>query len=115
MRKRLVGHYNQADVDMTPMLDVVFILLIFFIVTATFLNEHGLEMVKPPTHITNSQKIRSILVRIDAENAVFVQSKTGLRRIEPAQLLRTLRVKSSSMAGAHRSPSSRTQTAITVQ
>jgi len=39
---------DDADVDMTPMLDIVFIMLIFFIVTATFLDETGVDLTQPP-------------------------------------------------------------------
>ena len=46
-RRRLRFNRNcEADVDMTPMLDIVFILLIFFIVTAVFLDEEGLDFTK---------------------------------------------------------------------
>lgn len=38
---------QEADVDMTPMLDIVFILLIFFIVTTSFIKEEGLLVNKP--------------------------------------------------------------------
>jgi biopolymer transport protein ExbD len=38
---------DEAEVDMTPMLDIVFIMLIFFIVTATFINERGLDVTRP--------------------------------------------------------------------
>jgi len=38
---------DDSSVDMTPMLDIVFIMLIFFIVTATFLNETGLDFTQP--------------------------------------------------------------------
>ena len=39
---------EEAEVDMTPMLDIVFIMLIFFIVTATFLDERGVDLTQPP-------------------------------------------------------------------
>ena len=39
---------DDADVDMTPMLDIVFIMLIFFIVTAVFLDETGIDLTQPP-------------------------------------------------------------------
>jgi len=39
---------DDADVDMTPMLDIVFIMLIFFIVTANFLDETGVDLTQPP-------------------------------------------------------------------
>ena len=40
---------DENEIDMTPMLDVVFIMLIFFIVTASFVNESGLGVSRPPT------------------------------------------------------------------
>jgi biopolymer transport protein ExbD len=40
---------DESAIDMTPMLDVVFIMLIFFIVTASFVNESGLDVNRPPT------------------------------------------------------------------
>lgn len=39
---------DDSQIDLTPMLDVVFIMLIFFIVTATFVNEQGLSLNRPP-------------------------------------------------------------------
>jgi biopolymer transport protein ExbD len=40
---------EESNIDMTPMLDVVFIMLIFFIVNASFVNESGLDVNRPPT------------------------------------------------------------------
>ena len=40
---------DESAIDMTPMLDVVFIMLIFFIVTASFVNESGISVSRPPT------------------------------------------------------------------
>ncbi len=48
MRRRGRQAADEADVDMTPMLDIVFIMLIFFIVTATFLDETGVDLTQPP-------------------------------------------------------------------
>ena len=47
-RNRRNSQPDEADVDMTPMLDIVFIMLIFFIVTATFLDEDGIDLTQPP-------------------------------------------------------------------
>ena len=47
MRRLIRSSSQEAEVDITPLLDVVFILLIFFIVTATFLQETGIELVVP--------------------------------------------------------------------
>ena len=42
MRRRLRGNADETEVNITPLLDIVFIMLIFFIVTATFVSEQGL-------------------------------------------------------------------------
>ena len=47
MRKRATHQDTAADVNITPLLDIVFILLIFFIVTATFLREKGIDVRTP--------------------------------------------------------------------
>jgi biopolymer transport protein ExbD len=47
-RNRRRSNDDEADVDMTPMLDIVFIMLIFFIVTAVFLDETGIDLTQPP-------------------------------------------------------------------
>lgn len=47
MRKFSKGD-DEAEINMTPMLDIVFIMLIFFIVTASFARETGLDLNKPP-------------------------------------------------------------------
>ena len=47
MRKRATHANDEADVNITPLLDIVFILLIFFIVTATFLREQGIDVRTP--------------------------------------------------------------------
>ena len=47
MRKRHARQEEESAIDMTPMLDIVFIMLIFFIVTATFVKESGLDVTRP--------------------------------------------------------------------
>lgn len=47
-RSRRAQAADEGEVDMTPMLDIVFIMLIFFIVTATFLDETGIDLTQPP-------------------------------------------------------------------
>ncbi len=48
MRRRGSKPNDDAEVDMTPMLDIVFIMLIFFIVTAVFMDEKGVDLTQPP-------------------------------------------------------------------
>ena len=47
MRKHRHVIEDETDVDMTPMLDIVFIMLIFFIVTTSFIKEDGIEITRP--------------------------------------------------------------------
>ena len=61
-RRRSSGLSEEADVDLTPMLDVVFIMLIFFIVTASFIKEVGLDLNRPeggdaPQVVTENENI----------------------------------------------------------
>ena len=60
-----------ADIDLTPMLDVVFIMLIFFIVTAVFVKEPGLEVVRPETQILEREK-PTLLVAVSANDEIYV-------------------------------------------
>ncbi len=76
MRGRKQRPVEEAQVDLTPMLDVVFILLIFFIVTAVFLDEQALELEPPPPSNDNpSEPVPVILIRVDADNLVFVNNR----------------------------------------
>lgn len=60
-----------GTIDLTPMLDVVFIMLIFFIVTATFIKEPGVEVERPDA-TTARIKNAKILVAIDAEDKIWI-------------------------------------------
>lgn len=74
-RTRRSRRSDEAEVDMTPMLDIVFIMLIFFIVTATFLDEQGLDFAQPAESlIPPSPPTQAISIYVDAKNAVSVDS-----------------------------------------
>lgn len=76
MRGRSQKPVEETEVDLTPMLDVVFILLIFFIVTSTFIQEQALKLEPPPpSSDTPSEPVPTILVRIDADNLVTVNGR----------------------------------------
>ena len=84
MRRRSKHHDDQAEVNMTPMLDIVFILLIFFIVTATFLSEEGLDMRPPPDSDTPPDDTAPppIVVQVDDDNNIFVnRTRTDVDRV----------------------------------
>lgn len=48
--RKFAKQEEEAEVNMTPMLDIVFIMLIFFIVTASFVKESGIDVNKPPSN-----------------------------------------------------------------
>ena len=78
MRGRTSRPPQEADVDLTPMLDVVFILLIFFIVTSTFAREEAIGLDTPPTPTPPDQPIqeqRAILIFIDESNLISVNGR----------------------------------------
>lgn len=68
---------EQTDIDMTPMLDVVFILLIFFVVTASFVREAGIDINRPP--ISDEPPPDSqpavIMFRIAEDNTVWLEGR----------------------------------------
>jgi biopolymer transport protein ExbD len=70
---------EESSVDITPMLDVVFIMLIFFIVTATFVKESGIDVDKPAAATAIVQEKASILVAIDADNNIWINR----RQVDP--------------------------------
>jgi len=63
---------EETDIDITPMLDVVFIMLIFFIVTATFVKEPGKEVDKASAIYAESKKTANILIAIDSNDQVWI-------------------------------------------
>jgi biopolymer transport protein ExbD len=77
MRNFMQGNNEEEEssVDITPMLDVVFIMLIFFIVTATFVKESGIDVDKPSAATAIVQEKASILVAIDANNEVWINRR----------------------------------------
>lgn len=71
MRRRKNRGNDSADVNMTPMLDIVFILLIFFIVTAVFVKEPGVDVQRPLTE--TEERVRpTILVAVTADDEIWV-------------------------------------------
>jgi biopolymer transport protein ExbD len=68
---------DEAEISITPMLDIVFIMLIFFIVTTSFVKEKGLEVSRPsnaPPKETKQDK-GPIVVRIDSSSLISVKGR----------------------------------------
>ncbi len=70
---------DEAAIDLTPMLDVVFIMLIFFIVTAVFIREPGIDVIRPDTETDVRQNRIAILIAINEDNEIWIDN----REIEP--------------------------------
>ena len=74
-RKKLRTEESNLDPDMTPMLDIVFILLIFFIVTTSFVKEEGLEINRPKMNKPSSDNTPTIVVQISETGIVTFNGK----------------------------------------
>lgn len=74
--RRLQQSEEEEEIDLTPMLDVVFIMLIFFIVTATFVKEIGLDVNSPDKNqnIKDADK-KSIVVRVTNRDRIMIRGR----------------------------------------
>jgi len=62
---------GEAHVDMTPMLDIIFIMLIFFIVTTSFVKENGFAVKKSVDNASANNKSNNIGIHIDEHNIIY--------------------------------------------
>jgi biopolymer transport protein ExbD len=84
MRKNLLTNEDddESEVNLTPMLDVVFIMLIFFIVTASFVKEAGIDVNRPDAATAERKEKGNILVAITADNQIWIDR----RMVDPRAL-----------------------------
>lgn len=75
MRKHSRKNQEEAAIDMTPMLDIVFIMLIFFIVTASFLKEAGIEVNRPDGATGEPQDKANIMIAVTAEDEIWMEKR----------------------------------------
>ncbi|MBV7298112.1 ExbD/TolR family protein [Enterovibrio paralichthyis] len=74
---------EDAQVDLTSMLDIVFIMLIFFIVTSSFVRESGVDVNRPAASNTSMQAATSIYVAITDSNDIYIdKARIDVERIE---------------------------------
>ena len=77
MRRRVARHTEEAEINITPMLDVVFIMLIFFIVTTSFVKEIGIDVNRPSNAPPTEKKISEVIaIRIDELGQITVQNRS---------------------------------------
>ena len=80
-----------AEIDLTPMLDVVFIMLIFFIVVASFIKEAGVEVNRPDDNQPdNPEDSTSILVEVASDNQIWMENRCVDIRAVRANIQRLL-------------------------
>ena len=72
---RFSGREEKSEINLTPMLDVVFIMLIFFIVTATFIKEPGTDILRPEALTAEVKPTVGVLVGINAANEIWIDKK----------------------------------------
>ena len=82
MRRRRRRQEEEDQVNLTPMLDVVFIMLIFFIVTASFVKEAGIDISRPPAATAERKERGNILIAITENDQIWIDR----RQVDPRAL-----------------------------
>ena len=76
MRKRkLLAPEDPIDLDITPMLDVVFIILIFFVVTTSFVKESGVDVNRPGAETAQPKERGKIMIGITADEQIWIDKR----------------------------------------
>ena len=66
---------KSAELNMSPLIDMIFILLIFFVVTTSFVKESGVDVQRPVAQTAETKESTNIVMAITAENMIVVESK----------------------------------------
>lgn len=74
-RRRRSDEQNSAQIDMTSMMDVIFIMLIFFIVTTSFVKEAGIEVNRPTAASAERQELGNIMIAVSESGAVWIDGR----------------------------------------
>jgi len=78
MRKKRIEREEEMDINITPMLDIVFIMLIFFIVTTSFVKDTGIDPQRPTAKTTEPKPRGNILIGVNMEGHIWMNN----RRVE---------------------------------
>ena len=79
-----------AELNIAPLIDMVFILLIFFLVTTSFVKETGIDVSRPTASTTVSKAKATILIAIDPDNRIFLEHREIDARAVRANVERAL-------------------------
>ncbi|MCY4198221.1 MAG: biopolymer transporter ExbD [Gammaproteobacteria bacterium] len=80
MARQRFNRDEESDINLAPMLDVVFIMLIFFIVTATFIKQAGIDVLRPAADSAEEKPTVSVLVAVSETGDIWIDNK----RVDPA-------------------------------
>ncbi|ACE85456.1 ExbD/TolR family protein [Cellvibrio japonicus] len=86
----LLNDEEESQIDLTPMLDVVFIMLIFFIVTSTFVKESGVDVTRPQAETSVVTESNAIQIGITAANQIFMDKRQIDKRAIRANVEKSL-------------------------
>jgi len=75
MRRKRVAVDESVQIDMTPLIDMVFILLIFFIVATSFVRESGVEVNRPTAQSAEAKEKVSMVIGITGAGRIFIQGQ----------------------------------------
>jgi biopolymer transport protein ExbD len=84
------GKQTASEVNLAPLIDMVFILLIFFLVNTSFVKETGIEVSRPTASTATVQAKTTILIAIDPQNRVFMDRREIDPRAVRANVARAL-------------------------
>ena len=83
-RRHVDNDADGNDIDITPMLDIVFIMLIFFIVTTSFVKESGVTVSRPSAQTAEEKKGSNILLAIRANGEIWIDRRAiDVRAVRP--------------------------------
>jgi biopolymer transport protein ExbD len=74
-RRSTITEEDESTINMTPMLDVVFIMLIFFIVTSSFVKEAGIDVFRPIAETAEKKERTSLLIAISKVNEIWIDRR----------------------------------------
>ncbi len=74
-RRRRRDDLEKSEVNLTPMLDVVFIMLIFFIVTASFVKEAGIDITRPSAATAERKERGNIMIAITENDQIWIDRR----------------------------------------
>ncbi len=75
LRKHTSAKDEEVEINMTPMLDIVFIMLIFFIVTASFVEDSGITVNRPKAEATERIQKKNLIIGISPEGEVWIEKR----------------------------------------